>query len=180
MINAIAFDLVGVFLVEKDLELSAFQRDLEKNFGLFGRDEAFIAHFSKKYGMSERQIEDETRWLIEELYEIREPELLNRLPRLKFAVATSHQSYVIDWLKTQSCAAGFGYFFCTGDSGLQKTDPQFYYALAALIGEEPEKILFVDDRSENCLTAESIGMRVIHFKRGEAHSVTILGALNTL
>lgn len=180
MINAIAFDLVGVFLVEKEIELSAFQRDLERNFGLFGKDEAFLAHFAKKYNVPEHQIEYETRRLIGGLYGIREPEVLKRLPRLKFAVATSHQSYVLDWLKPQPCAADFDYFFCTGNAGLQKTDPQFYSALAALIGEEPEKILFVDDRLENCLTAESIGMRVIHFKRGKTLSAAILDALNTL
>lgn len=180
MINTIVFDLVGVILAERDLVLSPLERELEKGFGLYGKDEAYLNHFAQQTGFSPKEIETTTRNLIAKLYEFREPDLFQKLPPLKFAVATSHQSYMIDWLKEQAEAVHFSYFFSTGSSGFSKTTPLFFIRLSELLEEQPTNVLFVDDHLENCQTAQSVGMRALFYKPINLLSQTVLTSLNAV
>jgi len=177
MITTIAFDLIGVILGEKDVVLSPLEHALEKGFGLYGNDEGFLTHFAKETGLSPKEIEMTTRNLVSRLYEFREPDLFQKLPPLKFAVATSHQSYIIDWLKKQAEAIPFSNFFSTGSSGFLKTEPMFFIKLAELLAERPADILFIDDHLENCRTAQSVGMRAVHYKPIDKLSHTVLACL---
>jgi HAD superfamily hydrolase (TIGR01509 family) len=43
--------------------------------------------------------------------------------------------------------------------GVRKPDPAFYERLLEKIAREPHECLFVDDREENCVAAEAVGMR---------------------
>ena len=177
MITTIAFDLIGVILEEKDVALSPFERALEKGFGLYGNDEGFLSHFAQGTGLTPKEIEMTARNLVSRLYQFREPDLFQKLPPLKFAVATSHQSYIIDWLKMQSEAIPFSNFFSTGSSGFLKTEPMFFIKLAELLEERPADILFFDDHLENCQTAQSVGMRAVHYKPIDTLSHTVLACL---
>lgn len=177
MITTIAFDLIGVILEEKDVVLSPFERALEKGFGVYGNDEGFLTHFEQETGLTPKEIEMTARNLISRLYQFREPDLFQKLPPLKFAVATSHQSYIIDWLKMQSEAIPFSNYFSTGSSGFLKTEPMFFIKLAELLEEHPADILFIDDHLENCRTAQSVGMRAVHYKPIDTLSHTALACL---
>lgn len=178
MIKAIALDLVGVYLREKSIELTATEKEIESNFGLHGKDSQFIQYISKHTGKTPEEAAAATRQLIERLYEIREPDLFSKLPTLSFAIATSHQTYILDWLKTKPETLAFNYAISTGETGLTKADPLFFRTLSERICVEPNEVLFIDDHLDNCRVAQSIGMRVHYFQPGEVLSDVILSALS--
>lgn len=47
---------------------------------------------------------------------------------------------------------------------LRKPDPAAYELAARQLGREPEQVLFIDDRRQNCDAARAIGMTAIHFQ----------------
>ncbi|MFF5438827.1 HAD family hydrolase [Streptomyces achromogenes] len=45
-----------------------------------------------------------------------------------------------------------------------KPDPAAYeHALKATGGKDPQRVLFVDDRADNCRAAEEVGLRALHY-----------------
>ena len=52
--------------------------------------------------------------------------------------------------------------------GLRKPEPAIYSRALAIIGKQPDRALFIDDRAENVAGAASIGMKTIQFKGADA------------
>ena len=69
----------------------------------------------------------------------------------------------------------------SGSLGVEKPDPAFYRAVAALAGAAPEECVHVGDRVDNDLVgAREAGMAVVHVRRGpwgvlHSHRATELG-----
>ena len=53
--------------------------------------------------------------------------------------------------------------YISGHLGLIKPDPKIYAAVEADCGISPDRLLFTDDREENCLAAAARGWKVHHF-----------------
>lgn len=163
MIKAVAFDLIGVLLEVNDFPLTAFQTELAQAFGLIPADEDFINHFSQSSEKDRAEVERETRFVISHKYDIREPDLFSHLPKIKYAVASNHLSYMSDWLRSLPIGQYFDLYFTSGDRGLAKPCAAYYYALAKELEEPPVNILFIDDTAANCEGAAATGMKVVHF-----------------
>lgn len=163
MITAIAFDFTEVlFTLDPEVRLTAEEWKIFEGFGLFYPDAVFLAHFAKELGVSEARVEVEVRRLVASIYLLKEPDLFEKIPRFKFAAATNHLSYMVDYFFTLPISKHFCAAVSSGELGFEKPDPEFYERVAARLDEEPGNILFIDDRLENCLGAAVCGMRVLH------------------
>ena len=73
----------------------------------------------------------------------------------------------------------FQYMFTSCYMGIRKPDPRIYLRALGILGDKPEKSLFIDDRLENVAAAAAVGMKAIQFT-GEEQLRKQLGALEVL
>lgn len=73
----------------------------------------------------------------------------------------------------------FKYTFTSCYMGLRKPDPKIYLRALGILGDSPERSLFIDDRVENVAAAAAVGMKAVRFT-GEAELREQLGALGVL
>lgn len=84
------------------------------------------------------------------------------LPLFLLSNAPAHLSDVLD--ATDWCRRLMARAFYSARLQTIKPDPAAYrQALAATGARDPHRVLFVDDRADNCQAAESLGMRTLHF-----------------
>lgn len=60
--------------------------------------------------------------------------------------------------------------------GICKPDPAAYEAALAATGTSPDRVLFVDDRLDNCHTARELGMQAHHFTDDTTALTQVLSA----
>lgn len=63
--------------------------------------------------------------------------------------------------------------------GICKPDPAAYERALAATGTSPDRVLFVDDRLDNCHTARELGMQAYHFTGDTTALTQILSAVGT-
>ncbi|MBS1802750.1 MAG: HAD-IA family hydrolase [Acidobacteria bacterium] len=63
--------------------------------------------------------------------------------------------------------------------GIRKPDPKIYQRALGILGDSPERSLFIDDRLENVAAAAAVGMKAVRFT-GEADLREQLRALDVL
>ncbi|WP_162601444.1 HAD-IA family hydrolase [Occallatibacter savannae] len=73
----------------------------------------------------------------------------------------------------------FKYTFTSCYMGLRKPDPKIYVRALGILGDTPERALFIDDRLENVAAAAAVGMKAIQFT-GETELRQQLGELAVL
>jgi len=178
MIRAIAFDFVGVFIKETHFPLDPVEQLLESKFGLLNTDEVFFDWAVGETGLSKGGIESKVKHIIDNIYQVREPDIFDKLPKLKFATATNHLSYIDGWFKKLPISKNFGYFVNSATIGCQKPESEFYKALVDIVQEKPEDILFIDDKAENCVSAEKCGLKTLIYDRSIPLREAILNSLN--
>ncbi len=62
----------------------------------------------------------------------------------------------------------FKYMFTSCYMGIRKPDPRIYLRALGILGDKPERSLFIDDRLENVAAAAAVGMKAIHFTGADA------------
>lgn len=77
MIKVIAFDLVGVLVNEKDIELSNVEEKLERMFGPNLNDSDYLLA-SRKIIEKDSIIKNTTEELIDKLYKVKDREILKK------------------------------------------------------------------------------------------------------
>ncbi|WP_435217953.1 HAD family hydrolase [Streptomyces sp. bgisy034] len=91
-----------------------------------------------------------------------------RLPMVLLSNAPAHLSNVLDatdWRRELMTDALY-----SARLGLCKPDPAAYeHALAATGVDDSERVLFVDDREDNCRAAAELGMRTLHYTGQPTH-----------
>lgn len=162
-VNAIAFDFVGVFFDFRAGDYTPRQLAIARDFGRFVTDEEHIDYYAKKYAATPEQIVEELRYICNHAYKIREPDIFEKIPRFKFAAASNHLSFAMDWFRAQPISEQFEVFFASGSLGLSKPDPRFFFALCEALNEKPENVLFVDDTLRHILAAKDCGLQTLHF-----------------
>ena len=177
MIRAVAFDLLGVLLDFRKPQLTPLQTEMAHTFGVIPADYDFVSHFAKKSGLSEEEVVEEIQLVISHIYALRQPDLFSHLPKMKYAVASNHLSYMGDWIKSLPIGQNFDFFFTSGDRGLVKPSAAYYYALARELEEPPINILFIDDTPSNCAGADAVGMKAVLFEPGMCLSDVVLDNL---
>ena len=71
------------------------------------------------------------------------------------------------------------YTFTSCYMGIRKPDPKIYLRALGILGDRPERSLFIDDRLENVAAAAAVGMKAVRFT-GEAELREQLSALEVL
>lgn len=73
-----------------------------------------------------------------------------------------------EWAQYKFEGSGFRKYFqhsvISGDLGIKKPERAFYERALEIIGTNPEKCLFIDDRQKNCEGAEAVGIKSICFR----------------
>ena len=101
MIKVIAFDLVGVLVKEKNIELTELESNLERLFGPNISDSEYLIQ-ARKFHPKDVVIMRTTVDLLNNLYEVKDPELLSKLrkkyPDTKIIIATNHLSRIRNYI----------------------------------------------------------------------------------
>lgn len=89
-IKAIAFDFLGVLVKENDVPLSLLEAKLESQFGVLDNDHDYYQWAARETGLAKEEIERIVVEITKKRCTIREPDIFEKLPLLKFASATNH------------------------------------------------------------------------------------------
>jgi putative hydrolase of the HAD superfamily len=73
----------------------------------------------------------------------------------------------------------FKYTFTSCYMGIRKPDPRIYLRALGILGDRPDRSLFIDDRLENVAAAAAVGMKAVRFT-GESGLREQLSALDVL
>lgn len=178
-IKAIAFDLGGVLIKEKDINLSPLEEILEKQFGNLNTKKSFFDWAIKETNLSKEEIENSVKRIISIIYQIKEPDLFQKIPKFRFFIATNHLSYVNNWIYSQNFFDNIEAVINSDNIGFQKPDKNFYNYLISKVKEKPESILFIDDNSSNINGAKNCGLQTLFFERNKFLSEEINHYLNS-
>lgn len=160
-IKVIAFDLGGVLVKENDYQLPEAEEILEKQFGNINTNDEYFSWATQELNLPITKIEEMVKDIVENIYELRESDIFDKLPKVKFAVASNHLSFMNNWFDETGLRSKFDYILISGDVGLEKPDRRFYEKLIEELGEKPEDILFIDDRKENIDGASTAGLSTL-------------------
>ena len=178
MIKAIAFDLGGVLIREKGIELTGAADVIERKLGNINFDKEFYDWAVKETGLPLSKVKIILNDIMLNYYELREPDIFNKLPKLKFAIASNHLSGIRLWVDKWA-GDTFHTIVISGECGYEKPKREFYQYLIKKLGEKAENILFIDDKIENILGAKKVGLQTLHFKRGGNLTKETLAYLKT-
>ncbi len=166
-IKAVAFDLVGVLLRERDYPLSSQEQILEQQFGNINPDHEFYSWATEQLKVSQDRVEQMVQNIIFNIYELRDleifPKILSEFPSIKLAIASNHISAIKIWLNKKGLLSYFHTVVISGEVGVGKPDPKFYEILVRELGEKPYEILFIDDNDANIDAAREFGLLVLQY-----------------
>ena len=101
MIKVVAFDLVGVLVNEKDIELSEIEEKLERMFGPNINDADYLIE-ARKIIEKDSIIMNITETLIDKLYKVKDREIFKKVKEknenVKVIIATNHLSFVRNFI----------------------------------------------------------------------------------
>ena len=168
MIKVIAFDLVGVLVREKDIDLSQEEDKIERMFGPNLSDSDFLRE-ARNIISNDSLLMRTTENLIDRIYEVREPKLFEKLkdkyPDIKIVIATNHVSYIRDFIGE---AFGLDYlddFFISAEIKKIKPNADYYQHILSELNIKPEEMLFLDDSQVNIDGAKNIGINTIKVEK---------------
>jgi len=95
-----------------------------------------------------------TKEIIENIYDLREYTIFDRLPKVKLAIASNHLSFIHQRIDNMEMRQKFDYILISADIGIEKPNKEFYEKLIEKLQEQPENILFIDDDIKNIEAAK--------------------------
>lgn len=177
-IKAVAFDLARAFIKVRDSKLNPTEKKLSEAFDYKVGKQIFWDWASEKTGLSKKVLEKISWDTINKLYEIREPDIFKKLPKVKFATASNHLSMIKDWLKLKGVYDKFYCHVISEDIHFMKPSKEFYEVLIKRLDEKPEDILFVDDKEDNIEGAKNFGLKTLLYDGQKSLSESVLEVLN--
>lgn len=166
-IKAIAFDLGWVLIRENDYPLSETAQILEKQFGNINTNDEYYNWAIKETNLSKEEIKNTIKDIVENIYELREPDIFEHLPKVKLAIASNQLSHINEWIAKSGIKDKFDCILISADIGIEKPNKEFYERLILELKEKPEDILFIDDNAENIEGAKQVGLSVLHYDRSK-------------
>ena len=161
MIKVIAFDLVGVLVREKDIELSDQEDKLERLFGPNLSDKEYLS-LARKYA-KEEEIIDITNNIINKLYEVKNKDLINSIrekyTNIKIIVATNHVSYVRKYIENN--IKNIDDIIISAEINRIKPNEDFYNYILNKYKLKPQELLFIDDNQHNIDGANKLKIETI-------------------
>ncbi|MBP3461421.1 MAG: HAD hydrolase-like protein [Bacilli bacterium] len=169
MIKVIAFDLVGVLIGEKNIKLETIEEKLERLFGPNLSDLEYLKQAKKISNLTDKEIIDITKNIINKLYTIKDDKLINKLrekyPNIKIVIATNHVSYIREYLINNFNVDNI---IISAEINKIKPNIDFYKEVSNITKTNIEEILFVDDNIDNVNGALSSGMKAIKIDRHDS------------
>ena len=160
MIKVIAFDLVGVLVKEKDIQLSTDEDKIERLFGPNISDEEFLQEASKK--VINKDILDLANNIIYKLYEVKEKDLIEKIKDqyndIKLVIATNHISLIRKYIESNFLVSDI---IISSEINMIKPNKDFYYYLINKYDIKNNELLFIDDNDNNIIFAKKLGINTI-------------------
>lgn len=168
MIKVIAFDLVGVLVNEKDIELTLEEDKLERMFGNNRNDSDYLMD-ARKIIQKDSVLIRTTEELIEKIYRVRDRDIFKKIkekdPNLKIIIATNHVSYVRNFIGESFGVDYLDDVLISAEIHKVKPDSDFYEHIINKYHIEPNELLFLDDNAENIDGANRLGINTIKVNR---------------
>ena len=169
--RAILFDMVGVLLFKKRNYTPKSKEELnaeriEKLYNYLD-DEKLLLDLKERAGLTSKEIDTALPY-IPQKYE-RFKELWDLLPELKkmykLAVINNGNALADKYWKERFDFSVFNAFINSAIEGVRKPDPEIYLITCEKLGVKPEYCLFMDDLSQNIVTAKRLKMKTILWDR---------------
>ena len=168
MIKVIAFDLVGVLVSEKDIELSEVEEKLERMFGPNLNDEDYLIEARKIIG-KDLEVINTTKVLIDKLYKVKDKEIFKKIKEknenVKVIIATNHLSFVKDFIKESFNIDYLDDIIISAEIHKIKPNLDFYQYILNKYGIESKELLFLDDNINNINGAQTLGINTIKVEK---------------
>lgn len=168
MIKVIAFDLVGVLVSEKDIELSEVEEKLERMFGPNLNDEDYLKQ-AKKIVEKDLEVINTTKVLINKLYKVKDKKIFKKINEInenvKIIIATNHLSFVKDFIKESFNIDYLDDIIISAEMHKIKPNLDFYQYILNKYSIESKELLFLDDNINNINGAQALGINTIKIEK---------------
>ena len=168
MIKVIAFDLVGVLVSEKDIELSEVEEKLERMFGPNLNDEDYLKQ-AKKIVEKDLEVINTTKVLINKLYKVKDKKIFKKIKEInenvKIIIATNHLSFVKDFIKESFNIDYLDDIVISAEIHKIKPNLDFYQYILNKYSIESKELLFLDDNINNINGAQALGINTIKIEK---------------
>lgn len=168
MIKIIAFDLVGVLVSEKDIELSEVEEKLERMFGPNLNDEDYLKQ-AKKIVEKDLEVINTTKVLINKLYKVKDKRIFKKIKEInenvKIIIATNHLSFVKDFIKESFNIDYLDDIIISAEIHKIKPNLDFYQYILNKYSIESKELLFLDDNINNINGAQALGINTIKIEK---------------
>lgn len=168
MIKVIAFDLVGVLVSEKDIELSEVEEKLERMFGPNLNDEDYLNQ-AKKIVEKDLEVINTTKVLINKLYKVKDKKIFKKINEInenvKIIIATNHLSFVKDFIKESFNIDYLDDIIISAEIHKIKPNLDFYQYILNKYSIESKELLFLDDNINNINGAQALGINTIKIEK---------------
>lgn len=168
MIKVIAFDLVGVLVSEKDIELSEVEEKLERMFGPNLNDEDYLKQ-AKKIVEKDLEVINTTKVLINKLYKVKDKKIFKKIKEInenvKIIIATNHLSFVKDFIKESFNIDYLDDIIISAEIHKIKPNLDFYQYILNKYSIESKELLFLDDNINNINGAQALGINTIKIEK---------------
>lgn len=164
MIKVIAFDLVGVLVSEKDINMSFEEEKIERLFGPNINDSDYLKE-ARKIIEKDNVIIRTTESLIERLYEVKDDSLFKNLkekyPYIKIIIATNHVSFIRNYIGEAFGVEYLDDIIISAEVHRVKPNKDFYGYILDKYNMKPSELLFLDDNVKNIDSASKLGINTI-------------------
>ncbi len=164
MIKLIVFDLVGVLVTEKDIELTEVEDKLERLFGPNLSDAEYLIN-ARKIIDKDSILMRTTEQLLNKIYTVKDKKIFKKIKEenkdLKIIIATNHVSYIRDYIENNLEVERLEDLIISAEIGKIKPNKDFYDHIINKFNIEASEILFLDDNKNNIETANKLGIQTI-------------------
>lgn len=169
MIKVIAFDLVGVLVNEKDIDLGEQEDKLERKFGSNLNDEDYLTFAEQTLKINNKEAIDITRNIIDKLYKVRDDDIFTKLKNkynnIKIIIATNHLSYVEEFINKYFDTTYLDDVIISANINKIKPNANFYNFILEKFNIKSKELLFLDDNVENIDGANKLNIRTIKVEK---------------
>lgn len=169
MIKVIAFDLVGVLVNEKDIDLVEQEDKLERKFGSNLNDEDYLTFAEQTLKINNKEAIDITRNIIDKLYKVRDADIFTKLKNkynnIKIIIATNHLSYVEEFINKYFDTTYLDDVIISANINKIKPNANFYNFILEKFNIKSKELLFLDDNVENIDGANKLNIRTIKVEK---------------
>ena len=164
MIKVIAFDLVGVLVTERDIDLTTEEDKLERMFGSNINDSDYLMEARKTIDKDSILMRT-TEELIDKLYKVKDDNLFKKIKEkynnVKIIIATNHVSFVRNFIGENLGVDYLDDVLISAEIHKVKPNSDFYNHILDKFDLKPEELLFLDDNIDNIDGAEKLGINTI-------------------